>query len=183
MKLGLILCAILAGSCFAQQPAGVSTLETREVRELRMAEQSILASLSVGTSPKGRYLCTDNELACLGGDKAELGLALIGARNTSASLKSLAGVMRFSLDGSLGEDYPCYVLGKGRSVRPYLASLKPAELETQCRSEFEHLAKTTKSLEGVKPESICADAQSIKNRTQDLLQAIDKGKKCSVGDF
>ena len=58
---------------------------TREERELKMADDSIRASLAVSRSPKGRYLCAENHLACLGGDKAELGLALIGARSSGSS--------------------------------------------------------------------------------------------------
>ena len=89
---------------------------TREQRELKMADDSIAASLAVSRSPKGRYLCAENRVACLGGDKAELGLALIGARSTKASLAALADVARYRTDASLSEDYGCYVLQKGKLI-------------------------------------------------------------------
>src|ERR1700693_336682 len=71
-----------------------SRAQTREQREIVMAEKSILSSITVSASPKGQFLCTSNPLACLGADKAELGLALIGARGTSVSLAALARLVR-----------------------------------------------------------------------------------------
>src|SRR5438445_10678058 len=75
-----------------------SKTPTREQRELKMADDSIMAALAVSRRPTGRYLCAENRVACLGGDKAELGLALIGARSTRASLAALADVVRYRTD-------------------------------------------------------------------------------------
>lgn len=183
-KPGYILSTVLlACVCVSQEPKAGSAVETREVREIKMAEQSILASLAVSMSPKGRHLCTDDDLACLGADKAELGLALIGARRTPASLRSLAAVMRFTLDGSLGEDYPCYVMQKGPSIRPFLLALKPAQMQKQCFSELSSLTKNIKSLEGLNPDSVCSSPQSMKAQIQEFLQAIARRTQCDPGDF
>ncbi len=112
---------------------------TREERELKMADDSIRASLAVSRSPKGRYLCAENHLACLGGDKAELGLALIGARSSGSSAAALANLVRYRMDASLAEDYQCYVLQKGKLVEGYLLSAKPPVLEEICNSDLQKL--------------------------------------------
>jgi hypothetical protein len=163
--------------------AEVST-PTREQRELKMADDSIMASLAISVSPKGRYLCAESRVACLGADKAELGLALIGARSTSSSLAALADVVRYRADGSLAEDYDCYVLQKGKLMDDYLSRAKPLQLAEKCASELEKLtAVDRKWFEGLKPDAVCADEQSISAKVQSLRASIRAGRQCSPGDF
>lgn len=157
---------------------------TREQRELKMADDSVMASLAVSASPKGRYLCAENRTACLGGDKAELGLALIGARSTGPSLAALADIARYRADGSLSEDYECYVLQKGKMIDGYLLKVKPSQLAERCNSELEKLVAVDQQwFEGLKPSAVCADEESIKAKIQGLRDAIRAGRKCSAGDF
>jgi hypothetical protein len=149
-----------------------------------MADDSIMASLVVSASPKGRYICAENRTACLGGDKAELGLDLIGARSTGASLAALADVIRYRTDGSLSEDYECYVLQKGRIIDHYLLKLKPFQLAERCNSELEKMIAVDRQwFEGLKPGAVCADEESIKAKIQSLRDTIRTGRKCSAGDF
>jgi|ERR1700683_1529297 hypothetical protein len=164
--------------------AGGPSVPTREQRELKMADDSIMASLVVSASPKGRYICAENRTACLGGDKAELGLDLIGARSTGASLAALADVIRYRTDGSLSEDYECYVLQKGRIIDHYLLKLKPFQLAERCNSELEKMIAVDRQwFEGLKPGAVCADEESIKAKIQSLRDTIRTGRKCSAGDF
>jgi Immunity protein 57 len=157
---------------------------TREQREIKMADDSIRASLAVSRSPKGRYLCAENHLACLGGDKAELGLALIGARPTKVSAAALANLVRYRMDASLAEDYQCYILQEGKLVEGYLASLKPSALEGSCNFELQQLLGAEKqALEGLKASAVCADEQSMKTKIKELLDAVHKGRKCDSEDF
>jgi hypothetical protein len=93
MNLRLTFCTLLCVVILARGGEPSRTL-TREQRELRMADNSIMASLAVSRSPKGRYLFAENRVACLGGDKAELGLALIGARSTRASLAATGAILQ-----------------------------------------------------------------------------------------
>jgi len=156
----------------------------REQRELKMADDSIRSSLAVSRSPKGRYLCSEKRIACLGADKAELGLALVGARSTKSSLATLADLARYRLDASLSEDYQCYVLQKGRLIEPYLLRAKSSALEERCKSEMEKTISADKqSLEGLTPSAVCADEQSIKTRITQLVGAIHEGRKCASEDF
>jgi hypothetical protein len=103
--------------------------ETREQREVEMAEKSILASIAISSSPQGRDLCTRTPLACLGANRAELALALIGARQTPISVAALLRLLRFRTDGVLSEDYECYVLKHSALSRTSLKQMKPQELE------------------------------------------------------
>ncbi len=110
---------LLAGALIviAASALGFSQEMKHEEREMRVAEQAILASLAVASSPQGRYLCRQNELACAGPDKGELGLAVIGARTNEASADALAALMRYRLDAGLAEEYQCYILAGGKSTR------------------------------------------------------------------
>ncbi len=178
--------AALIITCFALivLATGASNAPTREERELKMADDSIMASLAVSESPKGRYLCAESKVACLGADKAELGLALIGARSTPSSLAALANVVRYHTDGSLSEDYDCYVLQRGKSMETYLLEDKASALATRCNAELEKLVAVDRQwFEGLKPNTVCADEQSIKAKIQSLRATIRAGRKCSVEDF
>jgi hypothetical protein len=158
--------------------------QSREKRELKMADDSIMASLAISASPKGRYLCAENRIACLGGDKAELGLALIGARSTRPSLAALADVARYRQDGSLAEDYECYVLQKGRSIEEYFSKAQPSQLAERCTQELTKLVAVDRQwFEGLNPAAVCADAEAIRARIQSMRSAINAGRKCSSDDF
>ena len=109
--------------------------ETREQREVEMAEKSILGSIAVFATPAGHDLCAKVPIACVGANRAELALALIGARETRISGAALLRLLRFRMDGALSEDYECYVLKHSAHSKIYLKQLKPVELERKCRSE------------------------------------------------
>src|SRR5690242_14531731 len=103
----LLLFASAGTPCSAQRSS------TREAREVQTAHAAVVASMVVARSPKGRYRCTQDPLACVGPNKAELGLALLGARVSRTSLSGLAELSKYQLDAGLAEDYQCYVLRDG----------------------------------------------------------------------
>jgi len=142
---------------------GVSQTASREQRELKMADQAILASLAIASSPQGRYLCAHDKLACVGPDKGEIGLALISAKKGTAAKTALAALVRYRLDASLFEDYQCYVLENGKEFRDYLTALRPAELREECRQDIAKLIKGEGELfSGLNEETICRNQSSIK---------------------
>lgn len=154
-----------------------------EQRELKMANQAILSTLAVSSSPQGRYLCAHSDLACVGPDKGEIALALIGAQRNRASSAALAAMLRFRLDAGLYESYQCYVLRDGQSLRGYLIALKPVELQDECHLELDKLIQGKKSFEGLDQSSVCRDPASIRAEARALVEAIDHGRKCSSQDF
>jgi hypothetical protein len=157
----------------------LASLETREQRELRMAEKSVLASIAVFMSPKGHDLCSKEPLACVGSDKAELGLALIGARKSPESLNSLIGLLRLKMDGALAEDYECYVLKYGALSKAALKQANVEKLREHCRSEVTQLINN----EGLDAGLVCSDEQSIRRHVANLIAAIDAGRKCADDQF
>lgn len=160
------------------------TADTREQRELAMADKSILGELAVSASPRGRALCISDPLACVGGNKAELGLALIGARGTSTSVAALVRLVRFHMDGVLGEDCDCYLLKYGRLSRTYLKQMKPEDLEKECRSDVTKLiANDTQSFAGLDAGGICSSQDQIRQRIKEIVSAIDAGRHCAAEDF
>jgi len=158
--------------------------ETREDRELAMAENAILTSIIVGKNPASQYLCTQNAYACMGPSRAYLALALIAAKNSSRSLESLANVLRYRIDGALSEDYDCYVLSKGKTIVPYLQKLNPEELAKKCKDETNQVLQKNKGLfKETTSAEVCSEPTMIKEQVKDLLHAIRNSAKCHPDDF
>ena len=158
--------------------------ETREQREVEMAEKSILGSIAVFATPAGHDLCAKVPIACVGANRAELALALIGARETPISGAALLRLLRFRMDGALSEDYECYVLKHSAHSKIYLKQLKPVELERKCRSEVALLVANDKqSFEGLDSGAVCASQDQIRRRIEELSEAIRAGRHCAAGDF
>lgn len=157
-------------------PQAHARKDNSEIEDITMAEQGLLASLAVQSSPKGRSLCFQNAVACVGPDRAEMALALIAARNSRRSLLALARLVRFKLDGANGEDYDGYVVAKGAAIEKVLASLSPEKLHEQCSQEFGKLADSYRSaLEGAHETAVCDDTNSINEHVQELLSALHNG--------
>jgi hypothetical protein len=154
----------------------VSTLSTQTAKvtteddDIRVAETSLLTNLVVMQSTAGRSLCTDKPVACLGGDRGELAIALIAARNSPKSLQALARLHRYVLDASYGESFDQYVCEKGRSFEKYLIALRADKLRQQCVREFDELMHTEgEELEGSKVDYVCADVAGIRTHIRQSL--------------
>jgi Immunity protein 57 len=152
-------------------PQPGSTTETREQREIKLAESSILGSL-LAVQPGD-----------LGGTQAELGLALVGARQTRTSLSALVGLLRYRFDGSLSEDYRCYVFNSGRLIRPYLLAVRPVLLEHRCRQEVAEVVSGGVPAPARPVETVCSDVDTIRTNIRELMRGIDKHVRCGPEDF
>lgn len=162
----------------------VSQSASREQRELRMADQAILGSIAVARSPEARHLCSSHKLACVGPDRAELGLALIGARQTRASRSALIDVLPYRLDGSGAEDYRCYVLNAGGAIKGDLLAANPDSLSARCVSELHRITRNRQaSFEGLDESMVCSDPRTVKQKISDLVDGITRGIKCGPQDF
>lgn len=172
----LLILGSLSGSAFG--------VESREVRELSLAEYAIFTSLIIDSNPSSKSLCTENAYACLGPDRSELGLALISAKSSPQALTSLANVMRYGLDGALSEDYTCCVLEKGKKIEKALKKINPEQLVDSCKNEINSFEKKHKNLFAeTELAGACAVKEIIKGRVKDLLVSIKNSKKCNVEDF
>src|SRR5262249_34907395 len=174
-----ILAVLLAfcSPCFAQT-------ESRETRELKMADQALISSLVVSHSTAGQSLCREDKLACVGPDKQELALALIGARNTKASREALARLLIYKLDGAVGEDYGCYILQSAGPMKRALASIDAQALSNSCRLRVGQLsARLRDVLLHFDTESVCSAPDEITNKAKQFQDSIQRGKKCRCEDF
>jgi hypothetical protein len=164
----LIVCAV----CFAESIAKTRTQNT-EAADIRRGEQAVLTSLATAASPKSALLCVDKPIVCVGPEKWELGLSLLAARNTPASLRAVASLVRYQLDGGLGEEYDTLLVGKGRIIESHVASLSPEDLHQKCQKEFADLMKASGSALGeMKVEMVCRSPQAIATDVQHTLDAI-----------
>lgn len=170
--------ALISSAAIADQ------LKQREQREITLAEQAVLSALVTANHRVGKYICSQNPVACLGPNGSELALALIASRNTKTSLSGLAAVVRYRMDAGLAEGYTCYVLSKGRKISRYLSELNPNILENTCRGELAQLGKTAgRLIDEVEPTMVCANAEQIKERVRSIIEAIASGRSCSPEDY
>ena len=92
-----------------------------------MADKAILWALISASTKEGRKACSLSYFACKAAE-AELGLAYMAANDNKEFLTSLSNIMRYKIDAGLSESYTCYLLSKGKIIRPYLKNLNPHQL-------------------------------------------------------
>jgi hypothetical protein len=175
---------ILTGLVFSLLLAASAEYSSREQRELRMADQAILASLAVSSTPAGRKLCRENELACIGPSKAELGLSLIGRHTTKEGRLALVRLLGYQLDGAVAESYSCFVLNTGPVIKKELLATKPKSLRARCHEELGRLMRSRiASFRDFDESQVCADPDTIATKVKELVDGISKGVKCTAEDF
>ena len=96
-----------------------------------MADKAILWALISASTKEGRKACSLSYFACKAAE-AELGLAYMAANDNKEFLTSLSNIMRYKIDAGLSESYTCYLLSKGKIIRPYLKNLNPLQLAADC---------------------------------------------------
>ncbi|HFP1881980.1 TPA: Imm57 family immunity protein, partial [Escherichia coli] len=96
-------------------------------RELDLADKTILWALISASTQEGRKACSLSYFSCKAAE-AELGLAYMAANDNKAFLTSLSRIMMYKIDAGLSESYTCYLLSKGKIIRPYLKNLNPHQL-------------------------------------------------------
>jgi hypothetical protein len=164
----LVGCVLCVGNCQAQSPS-------REKDDLRMGDNAILKRLALrAISP---YICSEQPAACASPDSIELGTALIAARNTPGSLRALARLHRFSLDGGYAETFDQLLCEKAKSVEKYLSALDPEDLRKQCVSEVETAQKSTPLLKQAKVNYVCASVKDIRSNLDQSLQMVKNPPK------
>lgn len=161
---------LVIGSTAATQTQRSGGMEAEDVR---VAELAILGQLSVGSAPKARSLCSREPVACIGGDRVELAMSVIAARKSPRSLRALAGLYRYRLDGAYAELLDEYVCEAGRPIEKYLAALQPDQLHDQCSRDFAaFVAANPVDLEGAKVEDVCREAPLIRSELKQSLQMV-----------
>lgn len=164
--------------CGVQATYGQTAARKGEQEDIGQAQRAILASLAIATSSSGARLCAQTPVACVGPDRLEVGLSLIAARNTNASLQALVSLVRFKLDGAYSEDYNDLLLAKGKTIEPFLTSLSPQALHEQCVKEFAELVHKSGSALGDTGDSrVCRAEDAIKADVKSTLEAIRAGRK------
>jgi hypothetical protein len=156
---------------------------SRDVREIRLAEESIFWALVGSVSEEGRRACSQSPLVC--GDTAgELGLALLAEKSSADSRQVFASLLKYRLDGGLSEDYTCYALQMKGQVLPRLKELDAVALEADCEARFER-AKVIRPrlMQGVEIGHVCSRNSVIRQRAGELAEGIERGAVCALSDF
>lgn len=170
----------IAAAMLAAQPR---TSFSREQRELALAENAVFWALAASSSQKHRDACRESRLACCT-DKADLGLALIAAKESRDALASLVALARFQLDAGLSENYSCHVLAKGRRILPNLRRAVPPSLAARCADEWSAAIRSDpKVATEALMKAVCSPPEDIRARLRALAEAIELGRRCSPEDL
>nr|WP_265093236.1 Imm57 family immunity protein [Shigella sonnei] len=132
-------------------------------RELDLADKAILWALISASTKEGRKACSLSYFACKAAE-AELGLAYMAANDNKEFLTSLSNIMRYKIDAGLSESYTCYLLSKGKIIRPYLKNLNPLQLAADCIETVNKIKDKNKKIIDINSVNICSDDKNIKLR-------------------
>lgn len=86
--------------------------------------------------------------------------------------------MRYKIDAGLSESYTCYLLSKGKIIRPYLKNLNPLQLAADCIETVNKTKDKNKKIIDINSVNICSDDKNIKWRVNSTIMAIDDSIKC-----
>lgn len=147
-------------------------------RDIAGAESAILGSLIVHRNAQSKYLCVENPYACVGPDRAELGLALLSASRHMEAPRKLVELVRFKFDAGLSTDYQCYLHARKDEVSRHLMKASPESLSRQCVDEVARfLARSKAGLYEVSASAICRPPVEIRKALESASEAI-RGPSC-----
>lgn len=154
--------------------------DPRDQREVKLAEYAVFAAFAFG----GESDRSAND-ACLNccTASAELGVILLGSKNSPKALTALVALLRLPLDASLAEMHACFVLAKGKRILRPLRAVVPADLAQRCAEELSTADGTEPRLSGRTIDRVCARPADIEARRKELVDAILNGRKCPPEDF
>nr|WP_323621922.1 Imm57 family immunity protein [Escherichia coli] len=146
-------------------------------RELDLADKAILWALISASTKEGRKACSLSYFACKAAE-AELGLAYMAANDNKEFLTSLSNIMRYKIDAGLSESYTCYLLSKGKIIRPYLKNLNPLQLAADCIETVNKIKDKNKKIIDINSVNIGSDDKNIKLKFIILIMPFDDSIKC-----
>ncbi|MFA8260591.1 Imm57 family immunity protein [Escherichia coli] len=146
-------------------------------RELDLADKAILWALISASTQEGRKACSLSYFSCKAAE-AELGLAYMAANDNKAFLTSLSRIMMYKIDAGLYESYTCYLLSKGKIIRPYLKNLNSHQLVADCIETVNKIKDKNKKIIDIDSVNICNDNKNINWRVNSTIVAIDDSIKC-----
>ncbi len=140
------------------------------------AEHSIMTSLIVHRNGKSKYLCATTKYACVGMDRAELGVSLVGGARHKNAAKRLLGLVRYQMDAGLSTDYKCYIGANGNGVLLAMKSAVPSALRSKCASEFDgFMRRVEKEDYEIEVDQICRTESQISRELQDMAEIAKLG--------
>ena len=101
-----------------------------------------------------------------------LALKIIENEGGSKSNQLLAKAIALRLDAALAEEYDCAVLKRGKGILPSMKKYRTTLIDViqSCEKDARRL--------NVDPSSICAGQSAIEHHTDDLILALEKGRRC-----
>ena len=137
-----------------------------------MAEQAIISRLALfSASPQ---FCSEQPDACVSSDSAELGTALLAARNSSRSLRAIVKLHRFAFDGELGETFDELLCTKAKLIRKYVEALDAVQLHEQYLNEFKAVVASNPTVLGsARSEVVCSSVSEIRTHIRNTTRMVN----------
>lgn len=166
-------------SALASRGLAANPLNGLEQRNIEMANHAIVASLVVAASEKGRYLCSEAPLSCLGADDGELALALLENIRSGDSDRAIAELLRFRLDAAYEESYECTLANERKRLKTYLNAISPVVLHERCVGEVRKFLDRAKRYTGnVDVSRVCLTPKEIVAKRSNLVGLTNNEGAC-----
>ena len=126
-----------------------------------MAKAAIAIAVLNGADENGRYACSKLNYACVGPDRAEMGLSMLDGMKTKASAKSLIEIGAFNIDAGLSEQYSCALINNQVGIKSLLPMASAKESRKNCIDLFLEIKERTGLYKELDPSSLCRTEEQI----------------------
>lgn len=152
--------------------------QDRYARDLAGAEFSLMSSLMVKTNEKSKYLCTQNEYACIGVDRAELGLGLIASSRNKDASEKLLGLVKYRLDAGLSSDFKCYLSLRKKDILNQVTNFNYQKSARSCVTNFDQAQKRMKGKFALTADQVCRSEKEIKQQMLEIKKLLEAEGSC-----
>lgn len=143
-----------------------------------IAKSAIQVSVLNAHSPSGRYACSVNNFACIGPNKAELGLMILESGHSDNHYLALIDLMAVKMDAGLSEDYSCALIYQRRAIRQRLTKAKPEILRATCLADVGKILARVESYSDLEPDQVCLSVEETANRIADYKDMLSRNATC-----
>lgn len=166
IKIIATLCVfLLIGTLYAGNPR-------EQDRAIEMAKWAIAIEVLNAADEHGRYACSMLNYACVGPNRAEMGLSMLDGMRTKASAKSLLEIGAFNIDAGLSEQYSCALINNRVGIKSLLPVASAKESRKKCIALFLEIKERTRLYKELDASSLCRSEEQISRNYVEFSKLI-----------
>ncbi|WCE05420.1 Imm57 family immunity protein [Pseudoxanthomonas sp. JBR18] len=172
-KISLPLFGLAVLSAGIYLSAGAVAAESgRPERDLNTAEEALITSLLAHRSSQAKYICVQNNYACLGVDPVESSMALFSASQDQSAKEKLFSAIRFKLDAGAAEDFSCYIsLMNQNDLKRLISNSNSHSLMKRCQEDVRRAKKRIGYPLSAEASDVCQSEEKIKVAIENLASS------------